>query len=803
MPYTIKPGSFKYKKSNGQFSEIDCFEGPDLTEEVAALEKGKAPIIIDSVTGNPVVIKDGADGLSVEDMKIHFSPIQSGTGDPSPSNIRPISGWNSFILNRTGANVFNANEWIGMGINSTKYSIGENCAITVKESDTSSIGNRLITLIPNTVYAYYVDNNFSDIRVFNSSGSSIESKSTQTFTTPADGKVAIKFYASTYPTTGQFSMVIGSTPPIACIPHVKDFHLITVPALGKNLCPKLIKGIGINANDGSEIQIATFATTDYIPVDFSKDHEYSLSGLEIQLTSYIAAYNAQKQFIGRTSGTQRANDHLNEASFPNGTDKATGDIAFLRIAQYEGSTNKSIDLIDNINVQLEAGSSVTTYEPYINNVIYGGTLDVINRVLTVEWYKTDLANLSWTKIQATGGYYVFYSTDDTANIEDVSCLCDYYKVVSFNDTDNTIRRYSYNGNARIMIRDDSKASMTEAQFAESLSNVNAFLVLATPYEIHLDPVTITTLLGDNTLWSDSNGMIELDYRADTKLFVDQNNPVTDVQVKGTSLVQNGIANIPLAQIATPGLAMVGSGYGLKAANINGSSAGRISIDQATTNYIKGFTEQYRPITPKYLPDAVFQGLARAAGDTTQAASSNTLGTFTPEAIVAIQKMLGVYQAPWELIREDTFTNETEANHVITVDSNGQPLQLTDAILYFESPVQDTYASKGVYGQLWFNDQDDYRYAPECGAWTQGAGDTATHACGAIIEQKDGMLFIGNLATITNTNNNTFRYRYLQGFKNPQHGILLKDNPIIIKTITIPAVTGTGHYIIYGKRKWTT
>jgi len=31
---------------------------------------------------------------SLKECKIHFAPVQTGSGDPSPSNIREISGWN-------------------------------------------------------------------------------------------------------------------------------------------------------------------------------------------------------------------------------------------------------------------------------------------------------------------------------------------------------------------------------------------------------------------------------------------------------------------------------------------------------------------------------------------------------------------------------------------------------------------------------------------------------------------------------------------------------------------------------------
>lgn len=43
-------------------------------------------------TGNPVIIPAYK---SLEKLEIKFSPKQAGTGNPSPENVRPISGWDS------------------------------------------------------------------------------------------------------------------------------------------------------------------------------------------------------------------------------------------------------------------------------------------------------------------------------------------------------------------------------------------------------------------------------------------------------------------------------------------------------------------------------------------------------------------------------------------------------------------------------------------------------------------------------------------------------------------------------------
>ncbi len=67
-------------------------------DAISDLQKGKAPIILDTASGAIASIPDGADGLPVEHLIVGIEPVQSGSGDPSPENVRPISGW-------TGCNV--------------------------------------------------------------------------------------------------------------------------------------------------------------------------------------------------------------------------------------------------------------------------------------------------------------------------------------------------------------------------------------------------------------------------------------------------------------------------------------------------------------------------------------------------------------------------------------------------------------------------------------------------------------------------------------------------------------------------
>lgn len=56
-------------------------------------------------SGSLVSVNDAAD-LPVVDLAVEIEAVQSGTGDPSPSNVRPISGWSNVGVTRAGKNFF-------------------------------------------------------------------------------------------------------------------------------------------------------------------------------------------------------------------------------------------------------------------------------------------------------------------------------------------------------------------------------------------------------------------------------------------------------------------------------------------------------------------------------------------------------------------------------------------------------------------------------------------------------------------------------------------------------------------------
>jgi hypothetical protein len=179
-------------------------------------------------------------------------------------------------------------------------------------------------------------------------------------------------------------------------------------------------------------------------------------------------------------------------------------------------------------------------------------------------------------------------------------------------------------------------------------------------------------------------------------------PVQDVQVNGTSVVSGGVANVPLATANRHGVIRVSTGLGI-------NSSGNLYVVLATSEQAKAGTFPYASITPSVQHTSTFYGLAKAAGDATQSASSNAVGTYTDAAKVAIQKMLGIYEPPWELLNE--ITMESEGRIDLTADDNGTPYNLISAYVDIYYPANTPNASTG-YDRYYFVDGDGVKLTAE-------------------------------------------------------------------------------------------
>lgn len=69
----------------------------------------KAPVILNTASGDIVSFADGADGMPIKKIVGTIVPIQGGTGNPAPDNVRTIRGWTGMHIGDAGVNWLDQN----------------------------------------------------------------------------------------------------------------------------------------------------------------------------------------------------------------------------------------------------------------------------------------------------------------------------------------------------------------------------------------------------------------------------------------------------------------------------------------------------------------------------------------------------------------------------------------------------------------------------------------------------------------------------------------------------------------------
>lgn len=127
--------------------------------------------LTDLPTGAMASITDGT-ALLMPSLKVGIEPAQEGSGDPSPENIRPISGWDEANVTRTGKNICPDTYNIGMYdinglyINSNNYRSTDKFAVIPNTQYISSLFNSVNTRI-NSLVAVEFDKNKNPLKIQN------------------------------------------------------------------------------------------------------------------------------------------------------------------------------------------------------------------------------------------------------------------------------------------------------------------------------------------------------------------------------------------------------------------------------------------------------------------------------------------------------------------------------------------------------------------------------------------------------------------------------------------------------------
>lgn len=89
------------------------------------------------IASGPVASFEGED-LPLKALKASITPLQSGSGDPSPENVRPITGWTEEVVTRTGKNLLPMNRGYNFPYNPN---VGDTMDVTTATAGWTDDGN--------------------------------------------------------------------------------------------------------------------------------------------------------------------------------------------------------------------------------------------------------------------------------------------------------------------------------------------------------------------------------------------------------------------------------------------------------------------------------------------------------------------------------------------------------------------------------------------------------------------------------------------------------------------------------------
>jgi len=166
---------------------------------------------------------------------------------------------------------------------------------------------------------------------------------------------------------------------------------------------------------------------------------------------------------------------------------------------------KDVTLDVTFKLVVADADTAQTYTTSLGRTVYGGTLDVVSGVLTVDRAMVDLTQgMSGGTISGNYLYYKQVSDAKTVpNSQIANVISEAYEPIRYNGVATSI--------GTIAIR-DNKYLYVNTGGQDTLPTGNAVYELATPQTYQLTPQQVTLLVGENHLWSD--GAITMQYGDD-------------------------------------------------------------------------------------------------------------------------------------------------------------------------------------------------------------------------------------------------------------------------------------------------
>lgn len=318
----------------------------------------------------------------------------------------------------------------------------------------------------------------------------------------------------------------GSTAPTAWTPYgnicpISGHTGVTVEQRGNNLYDKsatdttngYVANKYLNAT-GTLVTDSDCNVSEYISVKQNTTYVVNpVSGSNVS----VAFYDSSKAFISAT------NYGITWGTYSSKSFTTPSNAEYLRLSVIKAKIDET---------QLELDTTASPYEAYQGNTypitfpdsagtVYGCTLEVNedgSGVLTATMAEADMGTLPWQPRESLGGFSATVTPTPKNYFAAISTCYPYngpYSTV-------TDKEFGYVYNNHVFVKDSAYSDA--ASLKTALNGQKLVYELATPivYNLTAEQVgaVITTLYGQNNVWSNA-GSVSLDYRADTRLFIEK------------------------------------------------------------------------------------------------------------------------------------------------------------------------------------------------------------------------------------------------------------------------------------------
>ena len=273
-------------------------DGVQINDEaVSSTEAWSSKKIVDTLcppfteTGNPITCNPVEDYPL--DVTVTMEPIQEGTGDPSPDNVRPITGRDSVQVTRCGKNLVPVLSPQTLTITGVTWTITENTVSAVGETGdafsatSSSLFDIIIDLYPSKTYTFSWENTDPNIQIIaavrNPDGDTVRYlERNPTYTVPGYG-YTLRLYAQVPSNTtvngtiSKIQLELGSTP-TPYEPYQGSTTTITLPETIYGGEVDAVSGVGSGTNGILQLEYALNSITGLPQFDLEQTKMYYMGG---------------------------------------------------------------------------------------------------------------------------------------------------------------------------------------------------------------------------------------------------------------------------------------------------------------------------------------------------------------------------------------------------------------------------------------------------------------------------------------------------------------------------------------------